>query len=206
MINSSNTKYYLTGISLSNSSNYDSSVCILDVNKNIVLLDKFYFTNDIELFLNKNPHIKQSVIAVSIPSDNSMLEGKWRIHCKNYKMVSEGFDINKQNWTNRLSDRCCDILLQLKNEGLDIFRFDINLLRQAYKINAHYLQRTSLDCKSLQCALKTKYGFFELPDNMLPASSLESIMGAMFAYDILHNKLKPKKIFEYNSLDVLNPI
>ena len=49
MINMSSKEFFFIGISLSNNQNNDSSVCVLDRNKKIVYLDKFYFTNDIEL-------------------------------------------------------------------------------------------------------------------------------------------------------------
>lgn len=205
MANVSSKEFFSVGISLSNTPNNDSSVCVLDGAKNIIYLDKLYFTNDIELFLEQNPYIKNSKTAVSIPHDNTLLEGKWRIHCKNYKMMGDIFKVNRNDWTKRLSDRCSDVFLKLKESGIPVFRFDVNLLRQAYGLSAHYLQRTSLDCKSLQSALKIKYGFDELPENMLPASSLEAILGAMFVYDIDFSYMKTQTLFNYEGLDVLNP-
>ncbi len=204
MGNMSSKEFFSVGMSLSNTSNNDSSVCVIDRNKKIVFLDKLYFTNDIELFFEQNPYIKNAKITVSIPHDNALLEGKWRIHCKNYKMIDDKFDINRNNWTRRLSDRCSDLFLKLKEKGANISRFDINLLRGAYGLAPDYLQRTSLDCKSLQGALKIKYGFEELPDNMLPASGLEAILGAMFMHDTLFCGVQAKKVFEYKGLDVLN--
>ncbi len=202
----SSKEFYSIGMSLSSTSNNDSSVCVIDNNKKIVLLDKLYFTNDIELFFDESPYVKNAKIIVSIPHDNALLEGKWRIHCKNYKIIDGKFDINRNDWTKRLSDRCSNLFLKLKEKGVNISRFDINLLREAYGLSSDYLMRTSLDCKSLQCALKIKYGFNELPDNMLPASSLEAILGGMFVYDTLFSDVKVKKLFEYNGLDVLNRI
>lgn len=206
MGNVSSKEFFSIGMSLSNSSNNDSSICVIDKNKRIVLLDKLYFTNDIELFFEQNPYVKNAKIIVSIPHDNTLLEGKWRIHCKNYKMMNNEFEINRNDWTKRLSDRCSDLFFRLKENGANISRFDINLLRGAYGLNANYLQRTSLDCKSLQSALKIKYRFEELPDNMLPASSLEAILGAMFIHDTLFSNIEVKKIFEYKGLDVLNKV
>ncbi len=206
MINMSSKEFFFIGISLSNNQNNDSSVCVLDRNKKIVYLDKFYFTNDIELFLEENPYVKNSQMAVSIPHDNAILEGKWRIHCKNYKMLTDVFDINRNDWTNRLSDRCATVFSKLKKTGAIVYRFEVNLLRDAYSIGAHYLQRTSLDCKSLQSALKIKYGFDELPENMLPASSLEAILGAMFIYDRAKGFINTKKIYEFGGVDVLNRV
>ena len=200
----SSKEFFFIGMSLSNSSNNDSSICVIDRNKRIVLLDKLYFTNDIELFFEQNPCVKNAKITVSIPHDNTLLEGKWRIHCKNYKMMDNKFEINRNDWTKRLCERCSDTFLRLKESGLNISRFDVNLLRGVYGLEANYLQRTSLDCKSLQSALRIKYGFEELPDNMLPASSLEAILGAMFMYDTNFSNIQTKKIFEYKGLDVLN--
>ena len=76
MDNVSSKEFFYTGISLSNTPNNDSSVCIIDKNKKIVLLDKLYFTSDIELFLEQNPYIKKSKITVSILHDNTLLKGK----------------------------------------------------------------------------------------------------------------------------------
>ncbi len=204
MGNVSSKEFFFIGLSLSNTPNNDSSVCVIDRMRNIVLLDKLYFTSDIELFFEKNPYVKNSQIIVSIPHDNTLLEGKWRIHCKNYKMMDENFKVNRNNWTNRLSDRCSDVLLKLKENGTKVSRFDVNLLRQGYGLSSNYLQRTSLDCKSLQSALKIKFGFDELPENMLPASSLEAILGAMFLYDCAAGDTSAKKLFEYEGLEVLN--
>ena len=119
-------------------------------------------------------------------------------------MMDNKFEINRNDWTKRLCERCSDMFLCLKESGLNISRFDVNLLRGVYGLEANYLQRTSLDCKSLQSALRIKYGFEELPDNMLPASSLEAILGAMFMYDTNFSNIQTKKIFEYKGLDVLN--
>jgi len=41
-----------------------------------------------------------------------------------------------------------------------------------------------------------------MPDNMLPASSLESIIVAMFAMDFL-NGIETKKMFEIDEIPVL---
>lgn len=197
----SKENFYI-GFSLSNSSNYDSSIAVLDRFNHIVLLDKYYFTQDMEMFFQNSPYCASSVICVSVPYDNSMLDGKWRIHSKNYKMLGDKFEINRNNWTKRLSSRFCDQLLNFKEEGLNIFRCEINQLRQAFHLAPDFQARTSLDCKGLQNSLKLKYDFKELPDNMLPASSLEAIVCAMFAREIA-NKNETKELYEFRGLKVL---
>ena len=131
-----------------------------------------------------------------------MLDGKWRIHSKNYKALGDYFKVNKDDWTNRISKRCVETFLKLKQTGNKIIRTDINQLRQAYGLNSHYLSRTSLDCKNLQISLKIKYGFSQMPDNMLPASSLEAILCSMFAMEYVNN-IETTQIFEINEVPVL---
>ncbi|MBQ8847884.1 MAG: hypothetical protein IJ003_02975 [Candidatus Gastranaerophilales bacterium] len=198
----SSKENFFIGVALSNSSNYDSSICVLDRNSNIVFLDKFYFTQDIDYFFETSPYVKDSAICASVAYDNKMLDGKWRIHSKNYKALGDYFKVNKDDWTNRISKRCVETFLKLKQTGNKIIRTDINQLRQAYGLNSHYLSRTSLDCKNLQISLKIKYGFSQMPDNMLPASSLEAILCSMFAMEYVNN-IETTQIFEINEVPVL---
>ena len=198
--------FHSIGLSLAPNSNHNSAICVLDNNKKIVHLDKLFFTDDIKLFFENSPYVKNSVVVVSLPFDESLLDGKWRIHSKNYKMISELFDINKNNWTNRINDRLKDLLLNLNKEKCKVFRCNINLLRQAYGLNPNYLEKTSLDCKSFQSGLRIKYGFNIMSDNLLPAANLEAILCAMFAYDIKENKIQTKEIANYLGIKVLNKI
>ena len=198
----SSKENFFIGVSLSNSSSYDSSICVLDRNSNIVLIDKFYFAQDIDYFFETSPYVINSSICVSVPYDNKLLDGKWRIHSKNYKALGDNFKINKNDWTNRICKRCSDTFTKLANKNIKIIRADINQLRQSYGICSHYLQRTSIDCKNLQASLKLKYNFSQMPENMLPASSLEAIICAMFAMDFA-NDIKTSKMFEIEGIDVL---
>lgn len=177
-------KIFFGGISLSNSTNYDSGIAIIDNNKQIIMLDKFYNTESLDIFLKNFNSLPNTFFLVSIPNDTSMLEGKWRIHSKNYKLLDDKFEINRGNWTNRLSNRGNEVLNKYKEKGMVYLRYDIGQLRLAYDMLPTYSLRSSLDCKSMHTALKLKYDFRQLPDNMLPASNFEAMLGAMFAYDI----------------------
>ena len=116
--------------------------------------------------------------------------------------MGDYFKINRNDWTNRVSKRCCELFSKIKEKNIKIIRADINQLRQSYGLCSHYLSRTSIDCKNLQTSLKLKYGFDEMPDNMLSASSLEAILCAMFAMEYT-NDIKTNKMFELETLDVL---
>ena len=199
----SSKESFFIGLSLSNSSNYDSSICVLDRNGKIILLDKFYYAQDIDYFFETSQYVSNAYVVSSVAYDNKMLDGKWRIHSKNYKMLGDYFKVNRNDWTNRISKRCVETFRKLKEKNINIKRCDINQLRQAYGLSSHYLNRTSIDCKNLQTSLKIKYGYSELPDNMLPASSLESIIIAMFALECANN-IKTKKMYEIDGIDVVS--
>ena len=73
----SSKENFFIGLSLSNSSSYDSSICVLDRNSKIILLDKFYFAQDIEYFFETSPYVSQSAICASVPYDNKLLNGEY---------------------------------------------------------------------------------------------------------------------------------
>ncbi len=205
MINSEkSSKFYFIGLSLGYNSSHLSSVCVIDRNQEIVLLDKLYFSDDIKLFFDKSPYVKNSTLIAGLTPDESLLEGKWRIHSKNYKTLENKFQINKNNWTNRLNDRFKELFLELNNTKCDVYRCNTLLLRQAYGLKPDYLEKTSLDCKNFQAGLKMKYNFRNMPDNLLPSSSLEAMLFAMFGRDIELNNVKFDKIAEFKGLDVIN--
>lgn len=173
----------------------------MDRSCNIVLLDKFYFAHDIEYFLNNSPYIKNAIICATVPYDNRILEGKWRIHSKNYKMLNDNFKVNRDDWTNRISKRCVSVLLELQKKGTKVIRADINQLRQAYKLQSYFLKGTSIDCKNLQSSLKIKFDFLSLPDNMLSSSSLEAIIASIFSMEYVNN-IEVHKILEIEGVPV----
>lgn len=203
-MNNSSQKNFFIGLSLANTSNADSSICVLDRNSKIILIDKFYFAQDIEYFFETSPYILNSALCASVAYDNKLLDGKWRIHSKNYKPLGDYFKVNRNDWTNRISKRCSDLFLKLKNRNVEVIRADIRQLRQAYGICPHYQIGTSLDCKNLQLSLKIKFGFNQMPENMLSSSSLEAIICAMFIKDYMLNKTSANEIYQIESIPVLS--
>lgn len=195
---------HLIGLSLASSSASDSGVAVRELaTGKIILLDKLFSMQDIELFFSNYNNLKHSALIVSLPWDNSMLEGKWRILSKPYQILnSNKMFLNKNNWMQRYSSRCCDLLLELKNEVTHLNRFEIYLTRQKLNLYSNYKERSSADCKFLQEILKTEYNFNELPNNMIPASQLEAIIGTILIEKFLKNKTE--KIFMFKNIDVIN--
>ena len=196
---------HLVGMSLGPSSSVESGVAIREVlTGKLIHLDKLFSMNDVQLFFDNYVSLKNSLICVSLPWDNTMLEGKWRILSKPYQLIHNNEDLflNKDNWMQRFSTRGADLLKNLADMGCNVTRFEIYLARQKYNLYSNYKERSSADCKFLQSALKLEYGFDELPQNMMPAAQLEAIIGTMLAEDML--KGNTEDIFEFRGLKTIN--
>lgn len=198
-------EYYL-GISMAPASTVDTGVAIMDSFGKIILVDKLYSMKDIQFFLDNYSSLKQSHICISLPWDNSMLEGKWRILSKPYQMVqSNEHFLNRENWTQRYSTRGSEYFRTLKYEqGIDITRFELYITRQDLHLSSYFKERTPADCKFLQNALKIEYQLDDIPPNMMPMSQLEAIVGALIMRERAKNPNNIKKMFDFSGLEVIN--
>ena len=195
---------HTVGLSLGATSSIESGVAVRELNSGkIIYLDKLFSMNDINLFFDNYSSLKNSCICISLPWDNTMLDGKWRVHSKQYQLIHTNEDfLNTDNWMQRFSSRGCDLFNSLKESGVDISRFEVYLTRQKLNLYSNYKERSSSDCKFLQNILKNEYNLHELPNNMMPVAQLEAIVGTILAENKLKNNTK--KIFEYKNLNVIN--
>lgn len=197
-------EYYM-GISMAMASTIDTGVAVIDSFGKIILIDKLYKMKDIQFFLDNYSSLKQSHIAISLPWDNSMLEGKWRILSKPYQMVRSNKNLlNRDNWTQRYSTRGCEYFKSLADTGVDICRFELYLTRQKLCLSSYYKERTPADCKFLQNALKTEYQFEDIPPNMMPMSQMEALVGALIMRERANHSSNIHTIFNFNGIDVIN--
>ena len=198
---------HLVGISLGASSSIESGVAVREVfSGKLIHVDKLFSMNDIMLFFDNYVSLQNSIICISLPWDNTMLEGKWRVHSKQYQLIHNDEDmfLNRDNWMQRFSARGCDFLTGLHEQGADICRFEIYLARQKLNLYSNFKERSSADCKFLQSALKYEYGFEELSSNMMPVGQLEAIIGTVLAEKKL--KKQTEEIFEFKGLSVINSL
>ena len=195
---------HTVGLSLGPTSSIESGIAVREIQSGkLIYVDKLFSMNDVNLFFENYPSLKNSIICVSLPWDNTMLDGKWRVLSKSYQLINTlGNFPNKDNWTQRFSTRGCDLLSNLTSQGVDINRFETYLTRQKFNLYSNYKERSSADCKFLQGTLRTEYGFEELPSNMMPVAQLEAIVGTLLAEEKL--KGNTKKIFDFKGLDVIN--
>lgn len=196
---------YYIGLSLASGSSTDSGVAVIDENNKIILLDKLYKMSDIIFFFENFSSLKNSKICVSVPYDRTMLDGKWRILSKPYQLVATNKLMpNRDNWTQRHSNRGSEYFKELTDRGITVNRFDIYMTRQSMHLNSCYKDRSPADCKFLQQALKFEWGFSDLPSNMIPMSHLEAIIGAMLAKENVHNPDKIRSIYKFRNLEVID--
>ena len=195
---------HAVGLSLGPTSYVESGVAVREIaTGKLIHVDKLFSMNDVSLFFENYPSVKNSVICVSLPWDNTMLEGKWRVLSKPYQLIhSRGDFPNQDNWMQRFSPRGSDLLMSLKEKGADVSRYEVYLTRQRFNLYSNYKERSSADCKFLQSTLRYEYGFDEMPTNMMPVAQLEAIVGTLLACEKLNGNTK--NIFEFKGLPVIN--
>lgn len=197
---------HAVGLSLGPTSSVESGVAVREIaSGKLIYIDKLFSMNDISLFFENYPSIKNSIICVSLPWDNTMLEGKWRVLSKPYQMIHTlGNFPNTDNWMQRFSTRGCDLLNSLKSNGAEIYRYETYLTRQKLNLYSNFKERSSADCKFLQNTLKNEYYFEELPSNMMPVAQLEAIIGTILADEKMKNNTK--NLFDFKGIEVINVI
>ncbi len=203
IIKDKEAKIAFIGISLSGLSTIESAAAILDKDLHIITLEKMFSMSDVKYFLDNYAGKQNAAIAVSVPENEVMLSSKWKYNSRTYDLVN--FDkkmINREDWTNRFSTRGSEYFKDLRKKELDIFRFDVENMKQVFGKCCAYKERTPIDCKSLQDTLRIKYNMRELPVNMLPVAQLEAILGAILMQMICTNN----KDFEYKQIGEFDDI
>lgn len=197
---------YYVGLSLAPSATIETGIAVLDQNNTMILVDKFFTMKDVQHFFDNYSSLKNSKICVSLPWDNTLMTGKWRILSKPYQLINttnkQKF-INVDNWTQRFSTRGCDYFSSLvEDKGADISRYDLYLSKLKLNLYSNYKQRSPADCKFLQNILRTEFGFSDIPNNMMPAGALEAMIGALVAREKARNNFEV--LYKFKGLDVEN--
>lgn len=195
-------EYYI-GMSLSPASTIETGVVVLDEFNKLILVDKLFSMSDVQFFFDNFSSLKQSKVCISLPWDNTLMTGKWRILSKPYQLVTthKGF-LNLEDWLDRYSYRGCDCINKMISNGIDVKRFDLYLSRLKLNLYSNFKQRSPADCKFLQNILKNEFGFEDIPTNMMPAGALEAIVGALVARE--YSKNNTETVAEFAGVDVIN--
>ena len=116
------------GLSLGPSSSVESGVAVREIaTGKLIYVDKLFSMSDVQLFFDNYTSLKNSAFCISLPWDNTMMEGKWRVLSKPYQLIHSKEDefINKDNWMQRFSTRGCELLSNLVLQGAQIYRYDV---------------------------------------------------------------------------------
>lgn len=196
---------HAVGLSLGPSSSVESGVAVMELaSHKLIYIDKLFSMSDVQLFFDNYVSLKNTAFCISLPWDNTMLEGKWRVLSKQYQLIHNDEErfLNRDNWMQRFSTRGCELLSNIAEQGADVTRFEVYLARQKLNLYSNYKERSSADCKFLQAALRYEHGFDELPSNMMPMGQLEAIVGVLLAEKKVNNETE--NIFEFKGLNVIN--
>ena len=200
-------KHYFVGISLASGATLDSGAAVIDRNLNIITLDKLFTMDDVKFFINNFVGKQNAVFNISIPENPTMLNAKWKLYSREYQLIqsSKLIDVEKLEWTHRFSHRGSEFFRECSKKGIDIFRYDIGELKNSLGLAGMYKDRSPVDCKFLQSALKFKLKIYDLPANMIPAAQLEAILGAYLGYimSTTGNEYEHKVKSEYQGLSVV---
>ena len=129
----------------------ETGVAVIDKDNQIIMVDKLFSMQDIQHFFDSFSSINDSQICVSLPWENAMINGKWRILSKPYHLVMSSDKLmNTDNWTQRYSNRGSDYFNSLIEKGAKINRFELHLTRQSLGLDSCYKERSPADCKALK--------------------------------------------------------
>ena len=201
-----NKKSFYIGLSLGSNSANETGVAVMDKDFKIISLDKLHSMNDISHYFEILTGKQNSIVCVSIPENPTMLNGKWKLMSRAYQfMRSNEHLLNNDKWADRFSTRGCECFNALKDEGVEIYRYDLYDLKTFLGLNSLYKDRTPANCKHLQSFLKYEFKLDNLPSNLLPVSQLEAILGAYLSYVINNGKINKdyKKKFDFKGIDVM---
>ena len=195
------------GITIGENSSYDSGICVINRNNELVRIDKAYSIDELKDCVAKISGKKNSIICIDMPEYYELLEGKWRIVNKATRPMKIDFDyMGKENWTSRYSDRGSDFYRKLLAEGYNVYRYCSNFTKTVLELHPYMKERTPAGCKFLQMGIKEKLGVKNFPPNMLPVSVLDAILGAYIARVIAEGELdKDYEIgYKYKDIDIVS--
>ena len=170
------------GITIGENSNEDSGICVVNNKNELIRMDKAYSMDELTNCVKNLAGKYNSVICIDMPDYYEMLNGKWKLEAKLYHPLKVGGEFAaREGWDKRFSDRGKDFCKKLSAEGYEIYRYSSNYMATALNIKPYMKNNTPAGCKFLNMAIKEKLKIQNLPNNMLPLSVLEAILGAYLA-------------------------
>ncbi|MFA6989625.1 MAG: hypothetical protein WC197_06110 [Candidatus Gastranaerophilaceae bacterium] len=207
MNNQNTLKNLFIGISIGSSNTDDSGICILNSENELIKVDKAYLINEIMQCINNIAGKNNAVICVDLPKYSTLLNGKWRMEAKPYRLfnINEKQKKEKTDWKDRFSERGTELCKNLISQGYELYRYNSDYTKTMLNINSYVKARTPLGCKFLQQAIREKLEVQGFPPNMIPLSALDAILGAYTAKLIKNGQkeINFKEISVYKNIPVI---
>lgn len=203
-----NNKSYFVGISLSYSVSTESGIAIIDRDLNIVRIDKIFNLSDLSLIIKNLGPADSIVVCVDLPKNVPLTNGKWRQEARNISPFKlNNFD-SKFSWADRFSDRGSDFCGDVKDLGVEIYRYYCYFTKNILKLNPPFKSRSPVACKYLQMIIQNNLKISGIPANLIALSGLDALIGAYTGWRIATSNENAgyKYIGEFNTLPIVTAI
>lgn len=177
-----NSKYYFVGISVSPNPGIETGIAIIDRDLNLIRVDKLYNLNELAPYIMNVGPATNIVACVDLPKNLTMLNGKWKIQARYNRIfkINKG-EIGDFSWAQRFSDRGTEICSLLNTHGIDTYRYYSYFTKNMLHLNGPYKSRSPEACKHLQMSIQNILNVKGVPQNLIPLSGLDAIIGAYTA-------------------------
>jgi hypothetical protein len=178
-------KYCFTGLSMGSAGSVESGITVVDRDLNLVRTDKVYNLSEIKQMITNIAPPENTILCIDLPKNIMMLTGKWRIESKQILALNtkKGAD-KKVLWKTRFSDRGSELCKHFTDLGMDVYRYNSAFTKTMLHLSPPYRSKSPSACKFLQGIIEEKLHIRNMPANLLPLPSLNSLIGAYIAWTI----------------------
>lgn len=200
------------GISLGSSASAETGIAVIDNDFNLVRVDKVFNITDLTAYLNKLGPTKNMVVCVDLPKNMPVNSSKWKLEEKNVRplKLNKNKDTSDMTngWCERFSERGNDFCKTLSDAGADVYRYYCYYTKNLLRLISPYKYRSSVECKFLQTSIQNKLKINNIPNNLLPISGLDALIGAYTALRIskTHENIGFKIIGEFKDFRIVSAI
>ncbi len=176
------------GISLGSSASAETGIAIIDSDFNLIRVDKVFNITDLTAYLNNLGPSDNMIVCVDLPKSMPVNSSKWKLEEKNVRplKLNQNKDTSEMSngWSDRFSERGNDFCKTLKDKGADVYRYYCYYTKNLLRLISPYKYRSSVECKFLQTSIQNKLKIKNIPNNLLPISGLDALIGAYTALRI----------------------
>jgi hypothetical protein len=179
-------KIFFIGLSIGSAGSVESGISLIDRELNLIRTDKVYNLSEIKHMISNIAPPENTVLCIDLPKNIMMLTGKWRIESKQTMSlnIKKGSEAKKSLWKLRFSDRGSELCKYFTELGMDVYRYNSTFTKTMLHLSPPYRSKSPSACKFLQGIIEERLHINNMPSNLLPLPSLNSLIGAYIAWTI----------------------